>query len=248
MQDLHTHTYYSDGACSPEEMVVSAIEKGLSCIGFSDHSYTDFDGSFCIPEDKVEAYRQAVVACKEKYKDKIQVLCGMEQDFYASLPAIGYDYVIGVMHYVKAGEHYIPVDNTAQHIIDGTEKYFGGDIYALLEKYYEDVALLARDEAVDIVGHFDVVSKFNEPKPLFDIHNPRYVAAWQRAAEALIAAGKTFEINTGAMARGYRTTPYPHPEIINFILDRGGKLCLGSDSHHAETIAFRFENYAHLCK
>lgn len=248
MQDLHTHTYFSDGTCSVEEMVVSAIEKGLSCIGFTDHSYTDFDVSFCIPEEKLEEYRQAVAACKEKYGDKIQVLCGVEQDFFATYSAAGYDYAIGSVHYVKAQDAYIPVDNTAKHILEGTEKYFAGDIYGLLEKYFETVAEFANNPDITIVGHFDVVSKFNEPTPLFDTQNPRYIAAWKKAAQALIAAGKIFEINTGAMARGYRTAPYPAQDMIDFIREKGGKLCLGSDSHATGTVGYQFEKYAHLCK
>lgn len=248
MQDLHTHTYFSDGACSPEKMVVSAIEKGLSCIGFTDHSYTDFDLSFCIQKEQLEAYRQAVFACKEKYAGKIRVLYGVEQDYFATNSAADYDYAIGSVHYVKAQDAYIPVDNTAKHITDGAEKYFAGDIYALLEAYFETVADFAKNPDITIVGHFDVVSKFNEPAPLFDTQNPRYIAAWQKAADRLIAAGKVFEINTGAIARGYRTAPYPAQDMIDFIRSRGGKLCLGSDSHNADTIAYQFEKYAHLCK
>ena len=45
MRDLHTHSTYSDGKASPEEVILSAIGKGLSEIGLSDHSYTFFDES-----------------------------------------------------------------------------------------------------------------------------------------------------------------------------------------------------------
>ena len=38
MRDLHTHTKYSDGATSPEEMVLAAIDMGLEEIGISDQS------------------------------------------------------------------------------------------------------------------------------------------------------------------------------------------------------------------
>ena len=41
--DLHAHTNFCDGKNSPEEMVKSAIEKGLKKIGLVVHSYTDFD-------------------------------------------------------------------------------------------------------------------------------------------------------------------------------------------------------------
>ena len=41
--DLHTHTTYSDGRDTPEEMIKEALERGLMCFGISDHSPTPFD-------------------------------------------------------------------------------------------------------------------------------------------------------------------------------------------------------------
>ena len=95
----------------------------------------------------------------------------------------------------------------------------------------------------DIIGHFDLVTKFIEQEPAFDVHHPRYIRAWQQAADTLLKTGKPFEINTGAMSRGYRTEPYPSREIRDYLRARGGKLILSSDSHRKETIAYRFEDY-----
>ena len=61
MFDLHTHTTFSDGRNSPEEMVLSAIGMGMSTLGISDHSYTSFDESYCIPCHRLEEYK----ACKK---------------------------------------------------------------------------------------------------------------------------------------------------------------------------------------
>ena len=73
--------------------------------------------------------------------------------------------------------------------------------------------------------------------------NPRYIKAWQQAADALLKTGKPFEVNTGAISRGYRTAPYPAKEIRDYIRAHGGKLILSSDSHAKETIAYRFKEY-----
>lgn len=35
--DLHTHSNYSDGTCSPEELIILAGEKGLSALALTDH-------------------------------------------------------------------------------------------------------------------------------------------------------------------------------------------------------------------
>ena len=38
--DLHVHSVFSDGMDTPRDIVISAIEKGVKTLGFSDHSYT----------------------------------------------------------------------------------------------------------------------------------------------------------------------------------------------------------------
>ena len=45
-----------------------------------------------------------------------------------------------------------------------------------------------------------------------------------------------FEINHGAVAKGYRTTPYPAQDQIDYIKSKGGILILSSDSHRVDTI------------
>ena len=36
--DLHTHSNYSDGTCTPEELVLKAKESGLKAIALTDHN------------------------------------------------------------------------------------------------------------------------------------------------------------------------------------------------------------------
>lgn len=235
-KDLHTHTIYSDGKNTPEEMVISAIEKGLETYGISDHSYTAIDLTYCIKKDKITEYIAEINALKEKYKDKITLLCGIEQDYFSDEPVDAYDYVIGSVHYFKAGDNYIPVDESAEIIKEACDKYFGGDIYAICEQYYESEADLINKTHADIIGHFDLITKFQEQTPLFDESHPRYVAAWKKAVDELLKTGVPFEINTGAITRGYRTTPYPSEEIRKYILENGGSFVESSDSHEVKNI------------
>ncbi|MBQ0005173.1 MAG: hypothetical protein KBS68_04840, partial [Clostridiales bacterium] len=92
-------------------------------------------------------------------------------------------------------------------------------------------------------GHFDLISKVNEKDHLFDEHHPRYVAAWQKAADKLLESGRPFEINTGAISRGYRTQPYPSLEMIEYLKERGASFVLASDSHNTETLCYDFDKY-----
>lgn len=236
-QDLHTHTVYSDGNNTPEEMVLSAIEKGLDVIGISDHSYTSFDDLYCIKKETVEEYIKEIEGLKAKYGDKIKILCGIEQDLYSGMPEYDFDYVIGSVHYIKLGDEYITVDNTTEELKRAASKYFGGDFYSLVEEYYRLVGMVAERTGADIIGHFDLITKFQEKEPLFDEKDERYIKAWQKAIDKLIEANIPFEINYGAISRGYRTTPYPSKDIQEYIAKKGGKLILSSDSHHIDTIA-----------
>ena len=243
-EDLHVHTTFCDGANTPREMVEAALRKGLKRIGFSGHSHTAIDESYCMAFG-AEEYRREIARLKEEYRGKIDVLCGVEQDYYSDDTTDGYDFVIGSVHYIKAGETYIPVDDTAEKLSEGAE-LFNGDVYALVEAYYATVADVVNKTNCDIIGHFDLITKFSERTPLFNTSHPRYVAAWQSAADALLRTGKVFEINTGAISRGYRTSPYPSAEICRYLASRGAVFRLSGDSHRADTLCFDFDQWGNF--
>ena len=240
MMDLHMHTVFSDGKDTPEEMVREAIRRGLDTVGISDHSHLDPCG---MSTEKTAEYRAEMARLKEKYAGQIRVLCGLERDFISD-DFLPYDYVIGSVHLLTMPDgHHVSVDWTAEKQREGVEKYFGGDWYAFTEAYYATMARVAEVTKCDIIGHFDLVTKFIEQSPDFDVRHPRYVKAWQEAADALLKTGKPFEINTGAMFRGYRTSPYPAKEIREYIRAHGGKLILSSDSHSKDTIGYRSDEF-----
>lgn len=235
--DLHVHSNFSDGADSPRDIVLAAIDKGIKTLGFSDHSYIECDKEWCLPKDSAAEYKAAINALKAEFSGQIDILCGIEQDFHTELPAEGYDYVIGSVHHIFVGGEYIYMDETAEILLDAAGKHFGGDMLALCEAYFENVAQVYRKTGCDFVGHFDLLTKFNEQEPLFDERHPRYVAAYRRAVDALIADGcRVFEINYGAISRGYRTTPYPSEGIRSYIREKGGRFICSSDSHAKETV------------
>ena len=246
-QDFHVHTTYSDGNNSPEEMILAAIDKGMAKIGISDHSYTWFDETYCVPKERIAEYKKEIAALREKYKDQIKVLCGVEQDYYSEEPTDDYDYVIGSVHYLKVDDGFVYVDESPELFQKAIDESFGGDVYAFAEAYFATVADVVNKTGADIIGHFDLFTKFNEDVKggranlFFDPSHPRYVTAWKKAVDALLPSDKYFEINTGGMASGRKTSPYPSVEIQNYIRLHGGKLLLSSDAHKAENLCFRFE-------
>lgn len=244
--DLHVHSVFSDGKDEPRDIVLAAIEKGVKTLGFSDHSYTEFDERYCIQRDKQAEYMKTVNDLKNEFSGKIKILCGTEQDFYSTAPTRGYDYVIGSVHYILKGGEYIPVDEAADILKQAAKDYFSGDIMSLCEAYFEEVGEVYEKTKCDIVGHFDLITKFNEQEKLFDETDPRYINACKKAVDRIIKNCKVFEINTGAISRGYRTTPYPSDEIRDYIRQKGGKFILSSDSHQKETLCFEFDKFRNL--
>lgn len=242
-KDFHIHTSFCDGKDAPEEIIRHAIDKGFKALGLCTHSYTDFDESYCIKKAQISDFKKEIASLKAKYKNEIEIFCGVEQDFYSSESTAGFDYVIGSVHYVKCGENYISVDESKNAFSLAVSSYFGGDVYAFCEEYYKTVSSVISKTNGDIIGHFDLISKFNESNRFFNESNLRYKKAYRAALDALIPFKKPFEINTGAISRGYRTSPYPAFKAIEYIKDKGGKFILSSDSHQKETIGFGFKEY-----
>ncbi len=244
--DLHIHTTFSDGKDSPRDIIEKAIKTGIETIGFSDHSYTDFDTSYCIQKNNIEKYKAEIRNLKEMYKGKIDVLLGIEQDYYSTESTNEYDYVIGSVHYIKVNNEYIPVDESVNILKNAANKHFDGDIYALIDVYFKTASDVVNKTNCDIIGHFDLISKFNENNELFDKNDERYIESYTKACNAVISSNKVFEINTGAISRGYCTTPYPSSDIYNYLKEKGCKFILSSDSHSKDTLCYEFEKYNKL--
>lgn len=236
--NFHNHTKFCDGRHTPEEMVLAAIAARCPSIGFSGHSYTCFDESYCMSKAGTEHYKSEIVRLQQIYGDRIRILCGIEQDYWSQEPTDGYDFVIGSVHYVKKNGHYLPVDNSKEELLAGVNGQYGGDLLSFCEDYYHQIADVLNKTHCTFVGHFDLVTKFNEDDCLFSTTDPRYVRAALEAVDTLCAQGALFEINTGAIAKGYRATPYPAPWILERIRDQGGKVVLSSDCHDQEKLLF----------
>ena len=239
--NYHTHTPYCDGESSAEDIVKKAIQLGLSELGFSGHSYTEFDREPCMTPRDTELYKREITALKEKYKDTITILLGIECDYFSDEPLDEYEYVIGSVHYVFKEGHYLFVDYSKEMQVEAVNRYYNGDFYAFAEDYFSTVADLYNKTKCDIIGHFDLITKFNADGSLFDENHPRYIAAWQKAADALIQTPAVVEINTGAVCRGYTKEPYPSNTIIEYFKQRGKTLIFSSDCHNKEFLLFGYE-------
>ena len=246
IQNLHTHTTFCDGKNTPEEMVQAAISLGMDSLGFSGHAPMEPPGNWTMTD--VAAYRREVLRLREKYAGRLEILLGLEQDIDSPPQPGPWDYVIGSVHQVWKDGQALPVDDSQEVFLHNVETFYGGDCYAFAGDYYRRVGEVAERTGCQIVGHFDLMTKFNEGDRLFDIAHPRYMAAALEALDRLASQGVILEINTGAISRGYRTAPYPAPPLLRAMGERNIPICITSDCHSAQDLLCAFPQAAELAR
>ena len=238
ISDLHTHSVFCDGRNTLEEMVLAAIDIGLPAIGISGHGHTDFDTSYCIND--MPGYIKTARALQEKYKKDIQVYVGIEEESGSPMHRQDFDYIIGSSHYViKDGVRY-SVDGSPAHY-QMCLAQFKNDPIQLAHAYYAPFCEYIVSRKPDIVGHFDLLTKFDEVGTSHYFDNPEYNRIAESYIDQASRSGCLFEVNTGVISRGYRTTPYPYANLLQVLKKNGNGIVLNSDSHSVETLTFRFE-------
>ena len=74
----------------------------------------------------------------------------------------------------------------------------------------------------------------------FNEEDPAYQAAALEALHAADPDATLLEINTGAMSRGYRDTPYPALFLLREWRAMGGRIILTADAHRASAIVWAY--------
>ena len=250
MNNFHTHTVFCDGKNTPEEYVLAAIDIGMPVLGFSAHSHLPTEPEWSLSVAGEEEYKKTVLELKDKYKDRIDIRLGIDQDRWSDTAGLdAYDFVIGAVHSVNGEDTtWSSVDYTHENFLYGVEHYFGGDRIAAAVRYFELVSELYDRTKCDIIAHFDLITIFNEEeikktgKPFVDPDNPRFVEAERKALEKLAATPVIFEINTGGMARGRMSHPYPSDRVLEFLGEHKTPVILSSDAHKTEDLIYGFDD------
>lgn len=244
--NFHTHTLFCDGKNTPQEMVEAALNKGFSALGFSCHSYLDCAKDWTVSPEKQEEYISEINRLKNLNNSKIEIFCGIEQDYFSDPQDSRYEYSIGSVHFVQKNDTLISLDTSIDSFEDALNKYYGGDYDELAKDYFALVGDVINKTDADIIGHFDLITKYNEK--LQRTPSKKFFDYAKLAVGKLIPYGRPFEINTGAIARGYRTVPYPSPEILKMIKDMGGKIIFSSDCHNKDFLDCYYREAENLAK
>lgn len=133
--NYHTHTFRCHHAYgSDEEYVLEAIENGYKVLGFSDHSCWEYDSKF---ESRIrmnvkefKEYKRSVLYLKEKYKDKITILLGLEAEYFPKYQEWLIEFCVDEeIDYLILGNHF--------YMSDEYGIYFGSTSKEYIVKYFD---------------------------------------------------------------------------------------------------------------
>lgn len=245
--DFHLHTAFSEDSDTPmEEMILSAIAKGLTSICITehmDHLFPEQYGSFQVD---TEACFQEYLRLKAKYGRQIEVLFGLElgmqpgtETYYRELSKqYPFDFLIASQHLTERQDPYYAEFWNGRSAEDGLRSY-----------YQEMLANLRQmpDEAFDTLGHLDYIVRYAN-KHIPDFITPDCSDLTDEILRTLIAGNKCLEVNTAGLKYGLEH-PNPHEDILRRYLELGGtRITIGSDAHRPEHIAYDFDAAASILK
>ena len=250
LSNAHTHSNFCDGNADCETMVAAAYSCGFKCLGFSGHSYTPFDTSYCMTQEATRKYIAELARLKELYRGRMDIVCGLELDYYAPIVERNlFEYVIGSVHYFhdKAADKYFPIDGKREDFDFLVQDVFAGDALKLCAAYYESVAEMARKIKPDIVGHIDLIRKLNNGR-YFDENEKRYLSLAYATLRECVKQDLLIEVNWGAVYQGYCDSPYPAAPLLQMLKDLKARLIYSADAHCPESIDFGLTKTGELLK
>lgn len=248
--NYHTHSSFCDGKYEPEVYTERAISLGMKALGFSSHAPIPQENDWTMKPGRIGEYVKRIRGVRDRYKDEIEVYCGLEIDFIPGVSGpsspefsrAGLDYTIGSVHLIYDEEkaHYYGIDGSEESFLHLYTVIFNGDIKSFVREYYARIGTMAREHRPSIIGHFDIVKKHNRGGRFFDEAEPWYREAALGALEAVREAGSCVEVNTGGLARGITDEIYPSPWILKECRTGGIPVTLNSDAHNPEHLLYYF--------
>ena len=242
---VHTHCRFCDGKDKPELLVQKALALGFVSLGFSSHGPAVWD-DYAMKPETVDAYRAEILRLRQVYGGQLEILLGLEHDALGSPIDRDYDYCIESVHAIRKDGMLYYIDWTPEKLDDAIRAF--GDPYACAKAYFETCAAAYAHTPAIIAGHLDLLTKFNEQHPRFDEENPRFLGPALEALDCALDHGLVPELNTGGIARNYRTTPYPGTAILRRLQERNAPIVVTSDCHDAGQLACWYPNAAQLLR
>lgn len=191
-----------------------------------------------------ESYIYTLNFLKEKYQQKIKILCGVE---------------IGLMPYLKSriidfiNKYNFDFIIGSSHLVNGRDPFYSSFYQDREEKlaYFEYFESILENVKVfdqyDVYGHLDYVFRYGPNKnKYFNINDYRNVL--EEILKTIINRGKGIELNTSGMLKGLGCF-HPNIDILKMYKSLGGEIItIGSDAHIPENIGYKFKDASEVLK
>lgn len=222
--NYHTHTtrcYHASG--KDEEYVKAAIKAGIKELGFSDHTPWHYDSSFKatmrMPESQLDDYIESIRYLKEKYKDQISILIGLECEYFERyMPWLEKMLKDKQIDYIILGNHYYETDELHQ--------YFGSPVNEYYLKAYVDHCIKAIDTGLySYIAHPDLV--------YYDKDSKLYQEEMSRLCAYAKEKDMPLEFNLLGFMSGRH---YPNESFWKIASKYKNKAIIGFDAHSPDAL------------
>ena len=196
-------------------MIEAALDLGFNSLGFSGHAPTAQATDWELSKAKIEAYKKEILMLSEEYSDRIKIYLGLELDRYSEglYDPSGLAYTIGSAHMAKKDGVWYDFDHNYEEAKSTIDGLFGGDAISYARSYYETLIDTAYSLDFDIVGHFDLLTKFSEKHPeLIPTDAKEYKSIALEALRA-IREKRKYSRSTRALYRAATGQP-PIPHLL----------------------------------
>lgn len=226
--NLHTHTtrcFHAVG--SDEEYVLAAIKNGIKILGFSDHcpmdQYTVYKDRMKL--DELDEYIDSIRHLKEKYKDQIRILIGLECEYVPEYKEM-YPEFLKKVDYLILGQHFNRFDQK-----DFTEEVKNEDLTIMKDYVIEGMK----------TGWFTYVAH-----PDYFMYLPSHYPdegkrAIEEIAQCACELNIPLEINLKGKSKGKKMIDgkldyrYPNSQTFKMISKAQAPVVYGLDCHDPKT-------------
>lgn len=254
--NYHTHSNFCTGNKHPDAYVNYAIEKDFESIGFSSNAPLPFDNHQGLRSKTISEYLSEIEKLRFKNRGKIKIYKSLEIDYIAGISGpqkfrlFNLDYSIGAVHYFydKLKNEIYSLEesyNTIETIID---KFFNNNTKRFIVNYFNNLQQMIINEPPDMVGHFDLVKKFNKNECLFSNDHNWYQEIVKDTIKSVKKSNVIIEINTRANMESYADEFYPSDWIINKCINEDIPVTISSDAHLPSEIDYKFDNLYYFLK
>lgn len=236
--NFHTHSTYCDGKADLESFVLEAISYKMQTLGFSSHAPFLYDTNWSMPMDKLDDYLIEVSQLRLKYWNELKIYKSLEIDYISgklgpSTYASKLDYTIGSVHFIGQypNGNYWGIDISKEDFEKGLADLFNNDIKKLVEVYYATIREMLEKDKPDVLGHWDIVKKFNRGDVYFSENEEWYKLEVRKTMHAIAQSGVIVEVNLRGMITNKTEEPFPSYWILAEMQKLKIPITISADAH-----------------